>query len=165
MEFSIKPVAYMRNERKTIEDDYWGTVTSTIELAPEFKEDALRGLEDFSHLEVIFYFDQVPDEKMEYEARHPRHNKDYPKVCIFTKGGKNRTNKLGLTTVELITVNKRSLVVKGLDAIDGTPVLDIKPVLVEFLPQEKVKQPEWSTMVMKSIGRNEHALFQATFFE
>lgn len=64
MVFTIKPVAYVSNERKAIEDDYWRGVISTIELVSELDEDALAGIEVFSHLEVIFYFAQVPDEKM-----------------------------------------------------------------------------------------------------
>lgn len=149
MTYSIKPVAFVRNIRKAVEDDHWGAVVSTIELAENLQQEALAGISKFSHLDIIFYFDQVSDEKIQYEARHPRNNTDYPKVGIFAQRGKNRPNKLGLTTVELVEVRERILVVKGLDAIDGTPVIDIKPVMAEFLPRGKVKQPEWSTKLME----------------
>lgn len=149
MQFTIQPIAVVKNSRKQIEDDYWGEVLSTIKLADDLHEDALKGIEAFSHVEIIFYFDQVADEKIQYEARHPRNNLDYPLVGILAQRGKNRPNKLGATTVELVEVKGRELTVKGLDAIDATPIIDIKPVMREFLPKGEVRQPEWATDLMK----------------
>ncbi|MBM7588125.1 tRNA-Thr(GGU) m(6)t(6)A37 methyltransferase TsaA [Bacillus pakistanensis] len=149
MEFTIKPIAFVRNIRKEIEDDHWGTVVSEIELSKEFNEASLQGIVDFSHLEVIFYFNRASDNKIQRGARHPRNNKAFPEVGIFAQRGKNRPNKLGLTTVELLEHSGRVLIVKGLDALDGTPVLDIKPVMKEFLPKGKVKQPDWSFAIME----------------
>lgn len=126
MRYSIASVAYVRNNRKGIEDDHWGRVISTIELAESMNESSLAGIDGFSHLEIIFYFDKVPDEKIQYEARHPRNNTEYPKTGIFAQRGKNRPNKLGATIVELLEVQQKTLIVRGLDAIDGTPVIDIK---------------------------------------
>lgn len=126
MRYSIASVAYVRNNRKGIEDDNWGRVISTIELAESMNESSLAGIDGFSHLEIIFYFDKVPDEKIQYEARHPRNNTEYPKTGIFAQRGKNRPNKLGATIVELLEVQQKTLIVRGLDAIDGTPVIDIK---------------------------------------
>ncbi|MFJ5766565.1 tRNA (N6-threonylcarbamoyladenosine(37)-N6)-methyltransferase TrmO [Lysinibacillus sp. NPDC093210] len=148
MQYSIQPVAIVNNNRKEIEDDNWGSIMSTIELTENFNESSLKGIDDFSHLEIIFYFDKVADEKIQYDARHPRNNKNYPEVGIFAQRGKNRPNKLGVTIVELIDVKQRTLIVKGLDAIDGTPIIDIKPVMKEFLPKGDVKQPNWSTSLM-----------------
>lgn len=70
-------------------------------------------------------------------------------VGIFAQRGKNRPNKLGLTTVELLEHHHKKLIVKHLDAIDGTPIIDIKPVMKEFLPHREVKQPEWSKKLME----------------
>lgn len=148
--FHIKPIAYVKNARTHIQDDDWGTVISEIRLVEELKETALLGVEEFSHLEIIFYFDKVTDKQIQYEARHPRNNQDYPKIGIFAQRGKNRPNKVGLTTVELLERNGTTLLVKGLDAIDGTPIIDIKPVMREFLPSTTVNQPEWSTNLMKN---------------
>ena len=150
MHFTIKPIAFVNNSRKEILDDNWGSIISTIELSEEIHEDALKGIHEFSHLEIVFYFDQVPDDKIQYEARHPRNNQDYPEVGIFAQRGKNRPNKLGITVVELIETKPRVLIVKGLDAIDGTPIVDIKPVMKEFLPKGEVRQPDWSTDLMKN---------------
>jgi tRNA (adenine37-N6)-methyltransferase len=108
----------------------------------------LTGINEFSHLEIIFYFDKVSDDKIQYEARHPRNNKAYTKVGIFAQRGKNRPNKLGVTIVELVEMKKRKLIVKGLDAIDGTPIIDIKPVMKEFLPKGEVLQPNWAVSLM-----------------
>jgi tRNA-Thr(GGU) m(6)t(6)A37 methyltransferase TsaA len=149
LEFTIKPIAYVRNSRKEIEDDNWGSIVSEIELIDELNESSLQGIKDFSHLDIIFCFDKISDDKIQYEARHPRNNKEFPKVGIFAQRGKNRPNKLGLTTVELIEHNRRKLIVKDLDAIDGTPIIDIKPVMKEFLPKKEVKQAEWSTVLME----------------
>ncbi|QPQ36008.1 tRNA (N6-threonylcarbamoyladenosine(37)-N6)-methyltransferase TrmO [Lysinibacillus sp. JNUCC-52] len=148
MQYSIQPVAIVNNNRKEIEDDNWGSIMSTIELTENFNELSLKGVDEFSHLEIIFYFDKVADEKIQYDARHPRNNKNYPEVGIFAQRGKNRPNKLGVTIVELIEIKQKTLIVKGLDAIDGTPIIDIKPVMREFLPKGDVKQPNWSTSLM-----------------
>ncbi|MFJ8458255.1 SAM-dependent methyltransferase [Lysinibacillus xylanilyticus] len=148
MQYNIKPIAAVSNSRKMIEDDNWGGVISTIELTKDMHESSLKGMDDFSHLEIIFYFDKVSDEKIQYEARHPRNNKDYPEVGIFAQRGKNRPNKIGVTVVELLELKDRTLIVKGLDAIDGTPIIDIKPVMKEFLPKGEIKQPKWSTDLM-----------------
>ena len=110
----------------------------------------MKGIDEFSHLEIIFYFDKVSDDKIQYEARHPRNNTDYPEVGILAQRGKNRPNKLGLTIVELLELKQRTLIVKGLDAIDGTPIIDIKPVMKEFLPKDQVRQPNWSISLMEN---------------
>lgn len=144
MSFIIEPVAFVNNNRKEILDDNWGSILSAIELAENIDVSSIKGIEEFSHLEIVFYFNKVEDNKIQYEARHPRNNKDFPLVGIFAQRGKNRPNKLGATIVELIEIKNRQLIVKGLDAIDGTPIIDIKPVMNEFLPKGNVKQPNWS---------------------
>ncbi|MCM3496308.1 MULTISPECIES: tRNA (N6-threonylcarbamoyladenosine(37)-N6)-methyltransferase TrmO [Paenibacillus] len=149
MEFIIKPIAYVRNSRTEIKDDQWGSIVTEIELVDDLNASSLEGISDFSHLEIIFYFDKVADDKIQYEARHPRNNKEFPMVGIFAQRGKNRPNKLGLTTVELLGHHHKKLIVKHLDAIDGTPIIDIKPVMKEFLPNREVKQPEWSKKLME----------------
>ncbi len=149
MTFTINPIAFVKNSRKEIEDDHWGSIISEIELVDEFNEEALSGISDFSHLEIIFYFNKVTDEMIQYNARHPRNNIHYPKVGIFAQRGKNRPNKLGLTSVELLKHSGRILTVKGLDAIDGTPIIDIKPIMKEFLPKGEIKQAEWSKSLME----------------
>lgn len=154
MQYSIKPIAFVNNTRKDILDDNWGSVISTIELEENINEASLKGINEFSHLEIVFLFNKVSDDKIQYEARHPRNNKDYPEVGIFAQRGKNRPNKLGVTIVELIEQKLRILIVKGLDALDGTPIIDIKPVMKEFLPKDEVSQPEWSISLMKNYWKD-----------
>lgn len=145
----LQPVAYVNNVRSEIKDDQWGDVVSEIVLTDEFEEAALKGLEEFSHAEILYYFDKADLTKTGKGVRHPRGNKEWPLTGIFAQRAKDRPNHIGLCTVKLLKCQGKSLFVKGLDAIDGTPVLDIKPVMKEFLPREEVKQPPWATELMK----------------
>ncbi|WLR42870.1 SAM-dependent methyltransferase [Bacillus carboniphilus] len=147
---NIVPIGFVENERTKLEDDHWERVDSKIFLTSSFGEDSLKGIEDFSHLEILFYFHLVDESSIVTGARHPRNNKHLPLVGIFSQRGKSRPNRIGSTIVELIKQEGSTLYVKGLDAIDGTPVLDIKPVMEEFLPKGVITQPEWSKEVMKS---------------
>lgn len=144
----LQPIALVHNARITPEDDNWGDVVSTLELLPEFGAESLEGLAAFSHVEILYFFHQVPAAKVETAARHPRSNPAWPKVGIFAQRGKNRPNRIGATVVRLLHCEGRTLTVAGLDAIDGTPVLDIKPVMREFLPQGDVHQPQWAEELM-----------------
>lgn len=146
--FTIRSIGAVYNEQKTPEDDYWGDVISEIKLNNEWEISSLDGIASFSHLEILYLFHLVSDDKIQYKSRHPRNNKQYPKVGIFAQRGKNRPNKIGLTVVELIKREGNTLTVKGLDAIDGTPIIDIKPVMNEFLPKGEIKQPDWATELM-----------------
>ena len=148
--YSISPIAIVRNDRKVIEDDNWGKSISVIELLDPLTEEALDGIEEFSHLEVIFIFDRVAEERIESGSRHPRNNKKWPRIGILAQRGKNRPNRLGTTIVRILGRSGRSLTVEGLDALDGTPVIDIKPVMREFLPRGELRQPAWVSEMMKN---------------
>ena len=146
---TLTPIAHIHNVRRSLDDDGWGGVVSEIRLDKSLLQESLDGIETFSHAEIIFYFDQVADEENIPMSRHPRGNKDWPKVGIFAQRNKDRPNHLGLTVVNIVKREGRGLFVKGLDAVDGTPVFDIKPAFVEFLPRETILQPEWSHELMK----------------
>ena len=145
----VQPVGFVSAPRPHAEDDFWGGEEASITLAETFTADALAGLADFSHIEVLFLFHEVEPAKIVRGARHPRNNKDWPAVGIFAQRGKNRPNRIGSTICRLLRVEGATLHVAELDAIDGTPVLDIKPVMAEFLPRESVRQPGWSTELMR----------------
>jgi tRNA (adenine37-N6)-methyltransferase len=150
MDILLRAIGYVDNERKAIEDDFWGQVISKVTLDPgEMDDDALEGLDAFSHVEVIFYMDQVKPEKIVTGARHPRNDESLPKFGILAQRGKNRKNQLGLSFAEVVSVDGYELTLKGLDAIDGTPILDIKPCFVEFLPRGDIKQPQWAHNLMR----------------
>jgi tRNA (adenine37-N6)-methyltransferase len=146
---TLTPIAHVHNVRRSLDDDRWGNIVSEIRLDESLPEESLDGIETFSHAEIIFYFVQAADEENIPMSRHPRGNKDWPKVGIFAQRNKDRPNHLGLTIVSIVKREGRSLFVKGLDAVDGTPVVDIKPVFAEFLPRETILQPEWSHELMK----------------
>lgn len=123
MKITLEPIAFVRNGRSELADDDWGGLVSVIELVDRFAADSLAGLETFSHAEVVFHFDRVDEGKIVSGARHPRNNPSWPAVGIFAQRGKNRPNRLGLTTVTIVRREGRTLTVAGLDAVDGTPVL------------------------------------------
>lgn len=150
MSFVLEAIGHVRGGRDQPIDDDWGPSRARIALDPRrFDADALAGLADFSHAEVIFLFDRVADEDIVTGARHPRGRRDWPKVGIFAQRGKNRPNRLGVCVCRVIAVDGLSLEVEGLDAIDGTPVIDIKPVLKGFLPRGEVREPAWADEIMK----------------
>ncbi|MBM4783608.1 MAG: tRNA (N6-threonylcarbamoyladenosine(37)-N6)-methyltransferase TrmO [Archangiaceae bacterium] len=147
--YTLTPIAVVRGGRTDLSDDHWGAVQSTIELAPEFPAESLAGLEACSHLEVVFVFHRVDEASIVTSARHPRERQDWPRVGIFAQRGKARPNRLGVSRCRLLRVDGRRLHVEGLDAIDGTPVVDLKPWLREFGPIGEVRQPAWSTELMQ----------------
>lgn len=148
MNIQIQSIGEVSAIRPHAEDDFWGGEESCITLSNQFGPEALLGLSEFSHIEVIFLFHEVDSEKIVFGARHPRNNLDWPKVGIFAQRGKNRPNRIGSTICRLIRVNGIQLFISELDAINGTPIIDIKPVLSEFLPRQEVRQPDWSHEIM-----------------
>jgi tRNA-Thr(GGU) m(6)t(6)A37 methyltransferase TsaA len=147
-EWTVKAIGRVASSRTEAIDDDWGGIEATIALVPPFDATALAELDRFSHVEVIFLFDQVDPDTVHTGARVPRNNPAWPPVGIFAQRAKNRPNRLGLCTCELVGVDGSTLRVRGLDAIDGTPVLDIKPYMVEFAPRSEVHQPDWSHELM-----------------
>lgn len=147
--FKINPIGYVKSSRQEVFDDNWNKEQFAIELLPEFDDTALKGLDSFSHVEVIFYLHKVDTGNIETSARHPRNNRAWPKVGIFSQRGKNRPNRLGSTIARIVSIHGTTIHLSGLDAIDGTPVIDIKPVMSEFMPQGAIAQPAWSKEIMK----------------
>jgi len=142
MEIIIKPVAYVRNSRENLSDDLWGDVVSEIELAEEIPAESLNGIELFSYVELIFHF-HLANNPVVY-CRHPRGNPAWPEVGIFAQRNKDRPNGLGITVAEIVNREPRKLIVKHLDAINGTPVIDIKPVMRQFMADKSaISQPSW----------------------
>ncbi|MET9881704.1 SAM-dependent methyltransferase [Streptomyces sp. NPDC006430] len=145
-----EPVAVVVGGRTVVADDDWGRETAVIRLdAERFGPESLYGLAEFSHLEVVYHFDRVPVEKVETGARRPRGNPDWPLVGIFAQRGKNRPNRLGVSRCRILKVDGLDVHVEGLDAVHGTPVLDLKPYMVEFGPRGEPNQPEWATTLMR----------------
>ncbi|HUR77376.1 MAG TPA: SAM-dependent methyltransferase [Acidimicrobiales bacterium] len=145
----LHPIGYVRGGRADPIDDDWGDVEASIELdAAQFEADVTAGLSDFSHLDVVYVFHLVKQEKIETAARHPRGRADWPLVGIFAQRAKGRPNRIGVTTCEIVAVDGLSVRVRGLDAIDGTPVLDLKPYMDELAPRTEVREPLWARELM-----------------
>lgn len=135
MTYTIEAIGYVRGGRGEPIDDDWGVSRALVELDPARSEpEAFACLDGFSHAEIVFLFDRVPPGRIETGARYPRGRRDRPLTGIFAQRGKNRPNRLGVTMCKVVAVEGRNLHVEGLDAIDGTPVIDIKPIMREFLP-------------------------------
>ena len=148
-EIVLRPIGQVSCPRTEAIDDDWGAIESTITLdADRFTPEVLAGLDAFSHVEIVFQFDRVDEAKINLGSRHPRGNEAWPRVGIFAQRAKARPNRIGITTCELVAVDGLSLRVRGLDAIDGTPVLDIKPWMIEFAPRAETRQPAWSSELM-----------------
>ena len=147
--YTVTAIGHVDGGRSEAIDDNWGASRAAIRLDPaQFTAEALLGLDAFSHAEVIFLFDKVNDDQIATGARRPRGNPDWPRVGIFAQRGKNRPNRLGVTVCRIISVDGLTLIVEGLDAIDGTPVIDIKPVMAGFLSRGAVREPDWAGAIM-----------------
>jgi tRNA-Thr(GGU) m(6)t(6)A37 methyltransferase TsaA len=146
----VETIGVVKSPRVDATDDDWGDVIATIELNDNFDASALDGLEEFSHAEIFFHLHRVAPESIQRGTRHPRGNPAYPAVGIFAQRGRARPNRLAATMVEIVSRAGRALTVRGLDAIDGSPVVDIKPVIREFLPRTPVREPEWARDLMRN---------------
>lgn len=143
----MSPIGYVENSVKEKKDVSWGEDTSTIKLREEYRG-GLKGLEDFSHAIIVYYLDKANYDKDLHLQRRPQNREDMPLVGIFSQRGKDRPNKIGMTSVEIIEVDATSITVKGLDAISGTPVLDIKPYYPAY-DRKDARVPEWVTRLME----------------
>lgn len=150
MELRIVSIGTVRSPRSDRSDVDWGAVESVIELdAAHFAPDALNGLEAFSHAEIVYFMHAIPEEQIVSTARRPRENPRWPLVGIFAQRGAKRPNRIGVSRCKIVAADGLTLRVRGLDAIDGTPVVDIKPYMREFGPIGEVNQPQWATEVME----------------
>jgi len=148
MEITIRPIGWVRGGRVEAVDDDWGDERCTIELDGRFGPDALVGLDAFSHVDVVYCFHQVAEDEVVQGARRPRGRAEWPEVGIFAQRGRVRPNRLGVTTCSVVEVVGTTVHVRGLDAIDGTPVLDLKPHMRGFAPRGVVVQPVWADEIM-----------------
>jgi tRNA (Thr-GGU) A37 N-methylase len=136
---SFTPIGYVQCARSEPIDDDWDSLPATIELDAS----------SFSHVEVIYLFHEVPDGDVNLGARHPRGREDWPKIGIFAQRGKDRPNRIGATICRVVSVQGRVLKVSGLDAIDRSPVLDLKPVMSGFQPRGDFREPDWARELME----------------
>ena len=149
MDILMHTIGYVRGGRSEPTDDGWEAETCTIELDPDGCEpSALVGLDAYSHVEVVYHFHRVDAADVVTGARRPRGRADWPEVGIFAQRGRVRPNRIGVSVCRVLDVAGRSVRVRGLDAIDGSPVLDLKPYLRGFAPRGEVFEPDWATEIM-----------------
>jgi tRNA-Thr(GGU) m(6)t(6)A37 methyltransferase TsaA len=148
MTLKLEPIGIVRNGVTGARDEEWGRVVSEIELAPELA-DGLVGLAQFSHVVVLFVMHEARFDAVTHLTRRPRDRTDMPLVGVFAQRARHRPNPIGVTTVELKRVEGSSLFVRGLDAIDGTPVLDVKPHVPGFDAPAHPRLPEWVTRLLE----------------
>ena len=147
--FSIDAIGFVRGGRTEPIDDDWGDVEAAIVFdAARFTDAVLAGLADFSHVEVVYVFDRVDASDVHLGARHPRGRTDWPLVGILAQRARMRPNRLGVTVCEIVAVDGLTVRVRGLDAIDGTPVVDLKPYMTQFGPRTPTRQPAWADELM-----------------
>ncbi len=139
-------VGAVRNGRENADDRGWGPLESTIEMLPEFAA-GLEGLDSFSHCLVLFFMDRDPDQEAPTLRRRPRGRADMPLLGVFAQRARRRPNPVGVTAVEIVRLEPGRLVVRGLDALDGTPVLDLKPYVPVF-DRRDARVPEWMDRLM-----------------
>ncbi|WP_406473627.1 SAM-dependent methyltransferase [Streptomyces sp. NBC_01615] len=144
-----RPIARVVGGRAEVCEGGWGREEAVIRLdGSMFGPEALFGLEGFSHLEVVFFFDQVDSQEIDSGARPVPGRDDGALVGIFAQRSRRRPNRLGVSRCQITSVDGLDVHVSGLDAVAGTPVLDLKPYVREFGPRGEIRQPEWASALM-----------------
>jgi tRNA-Thr(GGU) m(6)t(6)A37 methyltransferase TsaA len=142
---TLVPIGIVRSPIREVRDQVFGGVTARIELdSQRFTPESLRGLDEFSHVEVFFYFHQLRDSEIVSTSRHPQNRAEWPQVGIFAQRARVRPSRMGATVCRLVAVEGLTVSVEDLDAIEGTPVLDLKPWMLVMGPRGAVREPAWA---------------------
>jgi len=144
----VTPIGYVRSAATAAADEDWGSVEARIVLEPALRP-GLRGVEAFSHLVVVTYLHGASFDPARHLVRRPRGLASMPELGIFAQRAKDRPNPLGITCVPLVALEEEGVRVRGLDAIDGTPVLDLKPYFPQFDAAGEVRVPSWVGELMR----------------
>ena len=147
MDLTVRPIGTVKNYVTDRKDTAWGEDVSDVILDRAYIG-GLKGLEDFSHAIIVFLLDQARFAPEKHLQRRPQNRDDMPVTGIFAQRGKDRPNRIGITAVEILSVTENCLVVRGLDAVDGTPVLDIKPYYPAY-DRKDAAVPEWVDRLME----------------
>ena len=141
-------IGVVRNEVKEHVDEGWGQVVSEIVL-DESLADGMDGIEAFSHVLILYWMHRAAEAEPVRMRRRPQGRQDMPEVGIFAQRARHRPNPLGVTAVTLLQRQGNRLVVRGLDAINGTPVVDVKPYVPQFDAVDSPRVPEWIDRLME----------------
>lgn len=143
-----RAIGYVKTEVKEQTDKHWGMIQSQIIINEELAE-GLTGLAEFSHITVIYFLDEAKFIKEKHLTRRPQGREDMPVVGIFAQRAKDRPNTIGMTSVKVIDITDNIITVEGLDAIDNTPVLDIKPYYPKYDLKSEATVPKWVERLMQ----------------
>ena len=145
----VDTIAHVISPRTEATDDYWGGVESVIRLREDLPLDTLQGLDEFSHIEVVWFFHKATRADVHLGARSPRNNPEWKPSGTFSHRNHRRPSQLAVSHPRLLRIEGRDLHVLDLDAIDGTPVVDLAPWFAEFGPRGEIWQPAWPTQMLK----------------
>jgi tRNA-Thr(GGU) m(6)t(6)A37 methyltransferase TsaA len=139
----FRPIGVVRNRVRTPRMDGWEHVRSDLIFRDDLT-DALDGIETYSHVIVVFHLHRVPEQERTTGRIHPRGDSRLPEQGVLATRSQRRPNAIGVSVVPLLRRRKNILRVRGLDAIDGTPVLDIKPYVPRYDSVTDAKVPDWT---------------------
>jgi tRNA (Thr-GGU) A37 N-methylase len=145
---TVETIAHVVNGRPEPSDDYWGGIESVIRLRADLPVDTLRGLEAFSHIEVVWAFHRASRQDVHLGARSPRNDPQWEPSGTFVHRNHRRPSQIAVSHPRLLRVDGRDIHVLDLDAVDGTPVIDLAPWFQEFGPRGEVRQPAWPTEML-----------------
>ena len=154
----LKPVGFVKNQAhetnwgNNLADSTWqekaarmkeqGQAISELVINPEL-DGILDGIEEFSHLMVLYWSHLIPENRRNVTRVHPMGSKDFPLVGTFATHSPARPNSILVTVVKLLERNGNVLKVTGLDAMDGSPILDIKTYMPDMWKQKDIRMPDW----------------------
>ncbi len=144
----VQAIGIIHSPVKAVEDERWGDVISEIHLDDAYAP-GLQGIESWSHVMVVYYMHEAPFDLERDLVRRPRDRDDMPEVGIFARRSPNRPNGIGVTAVEVVKLEGHVLTVRRLDAIDGTPVLDLKPYAPVYDSVYEPLIPVWFIRLMQ----------------
>jgi tRNA-Thr(GGU) m(6)t(6)A37 methyltransferase TsaA len=143
-----KEIGRVRSDIIEMIDENWGDVISSLVIKEEYSL-GLTGLDGFTHIIVIFHMHRADYDRDSHLVRHPQERIELPKLGIFAQRAKHRPNPIGITAVELLSVEGNIVKVRGLDAIDDTPIIDIKPYFPAYDIRSEAKIPDWVEEIMR----------------
>ena len=141
--YEVGSIATVVGGHTRVQDDYQGGVQSAIRLNEAYPLKTLQGIDEFSHLTVTWRFHLAQPEDVQLHARSPRGNAQWPATGTFVHRNHRRPNQLAVSYPRLLGVDGRDLLVTDLDAVNGTPVVDLAPYFEEMGPRGSVRQPAW----------------------
>ena len=147
-DLTLTPIGVVHNNVTDAVDAQWGQVSTEIHINQELAA-GLRGLEDWSHMIVVFYMHNAEFDMDKHLVRRPRDLDEMPELGIFAQRARHRPNKIGLTAVKIMSVEGNIVRVRGLDAMDGTPILDLKPYAPIYDGATDPLIPGWFVRLMQ----------------